>query len=146
MGKIEEALKAEITRLAKKELRTVIDPLSQDVRDLKRAVSRLVKVVGKLEKPAEQEAHRLAVEKEHLKASDDEVKVARVSGRATKNLRKKLGISQQKLAVLLGVSPGAVALWEQGRTKPRGRNKESLVALRKLGRRDVKRILEKASS
>jgi len=146
MGKIEEALKAEITRLAKKELRTVIDPLSKDVRDLKRTVSRLVKVVGKLEKAAEQETHRREIEKKHLKASDDEVKVARVSGRAIKNLRKKLGISQQKLAVLLGVSPGAVAFWEQGRTKPRGRNKASLVALRKLGRRDVKRILEKASS
>ena len=146
MAKMEEVLRAEIARLAKKELRTVIDPLSRDVRTLKRTVSRLAKVISRLERAANLKADRLTVEREDLKASKEEVKASRISGRVIRNLRKKLGISQQKLAVLVGVSPGAVALWEQGHTRPRGTNKEALVALRKLGRRDVKRILEKASS
>ncbi len=142
MGKMEETLKAEIARLARKEIRATVGPLSKNVRDLKRTVSRLAREVGRLEKVATQETQRQAAEKGQLRASEDAVKVARISARTIKNLRKKLGVSQEKFAALLDVSPAAVAFWEQGRAKPRGKNKAALVALRELGRRDVKRILE----
>jgi len=46
-----------------------------------------------------------------------------------------------ELATLGGVSANAVGFWEQGKARPRGRDKEALVALRKLGRREVARIL-----
>lgn len=74
--------------------------------------------------------------------SDDEIKSARITGKVVKNLRKKLGISQEKLAALLDVSPGAVAFCEQGRARPRSDNKAAIIALRTLGRRDVKRMLK----
>ena len=141
MGKMEDALKREIARLTKKELRASVNPLSRNVRELKRTVSQLAKMVDRLYKVAESETNRRLSEKNQLKVADDEVKSARISANAIKNLRKKLGISQEKLAILLNVSPGAVAFWEQKRAKPRGANKGALVALRKLGRRDVKRML-----
>jgi DNA-binding transcriptional regulator YiaG len=141
MGKMEDALKKEIVRLTKKELRISVNPLSQNLRELKRAVSRLTKMVNQLHKGAEDEPHRRLSEKGQLQAPKDEVKNARVTPRAIKNLRKKLGVSQEKLALLLNVSPGAVAFWEQGRARPRGANKGALVAIRKLGRRDIRRIL-----
>ncbi len=78
-----------------------------------------------------------------LTASEEEIQASRISGRVIKNLRKKLGISQGTMAILLDVSPSAVASWESGRIKPCGKNNSAIVALRKLGRRDVKRILEK---
>ena len=34
-----------------------------------------------------------------------------------------------------------MVFWEQGKSRPQGKNKEALVALRKLGRRDVKKLL-----
>ncbi|MBI4832089.1 MAG: helix-turn-helix domain-containing protein, partial [Candidatus Lindowbacteria bacterium] len=71
----------------------------------------------------------------------EEIKTSRITGRVIRNLRKKLGITQEKLALLLDVSPGAVAFWEQGRARPRGANKATIIALRRLGRRDVKRLL-----
>lgn len=37
-----------------------------------------------------------------------------VSDREVRRIRKRLGISQRKLAALLGVSPAAVARWERG--------------------------------
>ncbi len=43
-----------------------------------------------------------------------------------KELRKQLGISQDKLAALLGVAPYTVRRWESGRNKP------SPLALEKL--------------
>lgn len=141
MGKMEDALRREIARLTRKELRTSVNPLSRNVRELKRTVSELAKMVDRLHRATENETNRRISKKQQLQVADDEVKKARVSANAIKNLRKKLGISQEKLAILLNVSPGAVAFWEQKRAKPRGANKGALVALRKLGRRDVKRML-----
>ena len=36
---------------------------------------------------------------------------------------------------------GAVLSWEKGKFRPRGEKKAALVALRKLGKREVKKIL-----
>lgn len=138
MGKMEEALKAEIRRLTRKQFRMTVDPLSKDIKELRRTVSRLEKLVDRDRKVEEMNAQSPRITSQ---ASENEVKAARLSSRAIKNIRKKLGVSQEKLAAVLNVSPGAVAFWEQGRAKPRGENKAALVALRKLGRRNVKRIL-----
>ncbi len=141
MGKVEEALKAEITRLTRKELRATVLPLVKEVRRLKRIVSDLSKTLAGLDEAAAAKARRRQVGTAKLEAGAKEVKAARISPTVIKNLRKKLGVNQEKLAVLLGVSPGAVAAWEQGRAKPRGNNKKALVALRALGRREIKRML-----
>jgi len=58
-----------------------------------------------------------------------------------------LGISQRELAVLTGASMGTVVMWEKGKFKPKADKRGALIALRKLGKRQVKRILaEKARS
>ena len=56
-------------------------------------------------------------------------------------LRKRPGTAQGELATLGGVSASAVGSWEYGKAKPEGRNRKALVALRKLGRREVQDIL-----
>jgi transcriptional regulator with XRE-family HTH domain len=58
-----------------------------------------------------------------------------------KKLRRRLGITQSELATLVGVSHSAVGSWEYGKARPEGRNREALVALRGLGKREVRRIL-----
>ena len=73
---------------------------------------------------------------------EEEVKAARFSPRLIRSLRKRLGLSQGQLATVVGVSAVSVGLWEQGKTRPTGPNRTALVALRKLGKRDVRRILE----
>jgi DNA-binding transcriptional regulator YiaG len=141
MGKMEQTIKSEIIRLAKKQLRATCVPLARDVRRLKRLVRELSKTVRPLKTlGAELEAQR-AAEMAELQAAPEEVKAARISPRLIKKLRSKLAISQGELAILVGVSPGAVAFWEQGNARPREQTKAALVALRKLGRRDVKKLL-----
>jgi len=46
------------------------------------------------------------------------------------------------LAILTDVSVGAVHLWESGQFKPGMKKKALMVALRKLGRREVRKLLE----
>jgi len=76
-----------------------------------------------------------------LAVAPEEVKAARLSPLLIKKLRVRLGITQGELATIVGVSTSAVGSWEYGNAKPEGHNREALVALRKLGKRDVAGIL-----
>jgi DNA-binding transcriptional regulator YiaG len=77
-----------------------------------------------------------------LEATPEEVKKSRFSPRLIQSLRKHLGITQKELAILAGVTVGAAHLWEKGKFEPKDEKKRVMVALRKLGRRDVRKLLE----
>jgi DNA-binding transcriptional regulator YiaG len=142
MGKLEGMIKSEIVRLAKREMRKTSLPLGRDVRSLKGTVSQLRKAVLALQRFAAQRQKELAKEKIPLEAAPEEVEVSRFSPRLIRSLRKHLGITQRELAVLTGVTVGAVHQWESGMFKPGEKKKGMLVALRKLGRRDVRKLFE----
>jgi DNA-binding transcriptional regulator YiaG len=143
MGKMEQALKSEMIRLATKQMRVTYLPLAREVRKLKRTVAELRRMVAPLKVLGGELEAQKAAQLAKLEASPDEVKGSRISARLIKSLRSKLGISQGELATLVGVSAGAVGFWEQGKARPHGKNKVALVALRKLGKREVKKLLAK---
>ncbi len=142
MGKLEGMLRSEIVRLAKRETKRITLPLGRDVRALKNVVSQLRRSVLIVEKWATQQQKEMRKEKIPLEAAPDEVKKSRFSPRLIRSLRKRLGISQKEMATLAGVTVGAIYQWEQGIFEPRGNKKSVLVALRKLGRRAVRKLLE----
>jgi DNA-binding XRE family transcriptional regulator len=43
--------------------------------------------------------------------------------------------------MLIGVSLGTVVLWEKGKITPKAERKGALIALRKLKKREIKRVL-----
>ncbi len=145
MAKIEAIIKSEIIRLAKREMRRVTVPLGRDVRALKATAAQLRKSVSSLERFAARQHSEAMSEKVKLEANPDELAKARFSARLIRGLRKRLGITQKDLATLAGVTVGAIFQWEKGIFEPRDDKKGVLVALRKLGRREVKRILEEKS-
>lgn len=142
MGILETTIKSEIIRLAKRELKRVTVPLRRDVRSLKMTVSQLRKTLSGLERLAARRGSELLGEKAKLSASPEELEKARFSPRLIMTLRKRLGITQKELATLAGVTVGAIFQWEKGMFDPRDDKKAVLVALRKLGRRQVKTLLE----
>ena len=142
MGKLEATIKSEITRLATRELRKVSVPLKQDVRLLKNTVLQLRKAVLPLERFAAYQQKELAKREIRLEATPEEVKIARFSPRLFRSLRKHLGITQKELAILTGVTLGAVNSWESGRFRPKQEKKAVIVALRKMGRQEVRKLLE----
>ena len=143
MPNIETIIKAEITRLAKKEANQAFSPLAGEVRSMKKKLSDLSKKFAPLEKWTRDKMRQTEEKKAQLKAPADEVKKSRLSPRWIRNLRQKLGLSQNKLAILVGASLGTVAMWEKGNFSPRKDKKAALIALRKLGKREVKKVLEK---
>lgn len=146
MGKFEGIIKTEIVRLAKREVRKISVPLGRDVWSLKSAVSQLRKAVLTLQRITTQQQKQLEKGEMPLQAAPEEVKLSRFSPRLIRSLRGHLGITQKELAILTGVTVGAVHLWESGQFKPSEKKKGVMVALRKLGRREVRKLVEKKSA
>jgi DNA-binding transcriptional regulator YiaG len=76
-----------------------------------------------------------------LEVTAEEMKISRFSPPLIRSLRKRLRISQKELAILAGVTIGAVQKWESGKFKPKEEKKKIMVALRKLRRTDVRKLL-----
>lgn len=142
MGKLEATIKSEIVRLAKREMRKTSAPLGRDVRLLKSTVSQLRKTVLALVRFVAQQQNELKKRKIPLEATTEEVKKSRFSPALIRSLRRHLRITQKELAILTGVTVGAAHLWEKGKFEPGDEKKAVMVALRKLGRRDVRKLLE----
>ena len=140
MGKIESTIKSEIERLAKHEVKTVFRPLRKEVWGIRLKLSNLLKSFAPMNRLAKEIAESKAKEPK-LAASPEEVKASRFTPERIRRLREKLGISQRELGILVGATIGAVLSWEKGKFKPQGEKKAALVALRKVKKRDVKKVL-----
>jgi DNA-binding transcriptional regulator YiaG len=141
VAKIESAIKEAILRGARRQVRAITTPLRHEVRRLRLTVGQLRRDLSAWRDVARQwqRMSRSATWKPEV--SDAELKTSRLSPRLIQKLRVRLALSQAALARLAGVSTGSVVQWERGRSTPSGPNRKSLVALRKLGRRDAKRLL-----
>jgi DNA-binding transcriptional regulator YiaG len=139
MGKMEGTIKSEILRLAKREVRAAFLPLRREVWAMRLKLSGLSKEFAILNRQAKE--LRLEEAKPKLEASPEKVKTSRLTPERIRNLRKKKGLSQRELALITGVTTGAVLSWEKGKFKPKGDKKVALVALRKVNKRDLKKML-----
>ncbi len=141
MGKVESTIKAEIVRLAKREVKGSFFPLRREVYSLRLKLSGLIKNFIAVERQAKEVLQEQAKKKLELQASPEEVKVSRLTPQRIRLMRNKIGISQKDLGTLLDVSIGAVGMWEKGKFSPSAKKKAALIALRKLGKREVKKFL-----
>jgi DNA-binding transcriptional regulator YiaG len=140
VGKIESMIKAEIQRLARREIRSTFRPLKREVRSMRLKLSGLMKGFGTLNRITKEQVQR-ASEQFKLESSPEEIKIARFSPARIRALRLKKGLSQKEFGMLIGVSLGTVVLWEKGKITPKAERKGALIALRKLKKREIKRVL-----
>jgi DNA-binding transcriptional regulator YiaG len=56
-------------------------------------------------------------------------------------LRKKLGLSQAELGLLVGVNRSSVLSWEKGKSKPKAEKAAQLAALATKGKEEVRKLL-----
>jgi DNA-binding transcriptional regulator YiaG len=144
--KIEMAIKDAIQRGARRQIHLVATPLRREVRRLRHTVAGLRTELIALRETAAQWKRVAEQTPWSSTVSDETVKAARLSPRLIQKLRARLGLSQSALAKLAGVSGAAVVQWEQGRATPAGKNRAALVGLRRVGRRQAKRLLASAAA
>jgi DNA-binding XRE family transcriptional regulator len=149
MSTIADALKQEIARVARKELKGEIAALRKltsahrsEIAALKRdikALSGVVKGVQKgLNRPV---ASRPPVPEKALakpKSASAEFNAEQLAAH-----RAELGLTQAQMAQLIGASSLSVYKWESGKVQPRAAQMELIAAALKLGKRAVKAKLQK---
>lgn len=142
MPNLANALKEEIVRLARREIRRqtgVTKRLAtqhrRDLAALKRAVADLRKEVAFL---AAQEKQRVRREPVQAKRADG----VRFSPRWVKIHREKLGLSAADYGKLVGVSALTIYHWESGKARPRDEFLPKLAAVRGLRKREAMKRLQ----
>jgi len=144
MPNVATVLKAEITRLARKEVAAEIKPLRKanaqyrrEIAQLKRDRDALAKRVAALER---RESKRTATARPEAMTATSK----RFSANGLRAHRERTGLSAADYAVLVGVSAQTIYNWEHGRSKPRAQQLSALVAVRGLGKREAERRLGSA--
>lgn len=142
MPDLASVLRAEITRLARKEIRKQVASTQKaaaqhrrDIAQLKRQLDEHARKIAALES---QERQQLT----QARASDQTSEGARFSTRSVKAQRRRLKLSAEEFGRLLGVSAQTIYNWEQGRTRPGKAQFAALIALREMGRREALRRLQ----
>lgn len=128
---IAAALKSEISRVARKEVRAEVSALKaasskyrSDIAELKRRIVQLERMVGQISK---------GTRNKDAEADDGEpATVTRYSAKNLAALRKKLGLSAADFGKLLGVSGASIYLWEEGKIRPREKNMPAIARVRTM--------------
>jgi DNA-binding transcriptional regulator YiaG len=144
VSNIATALKEEVSRIARKEIRNETAQLKKavaryrsDIADLKRRLTVAEQSLTKLRKSGG--ATRPAAQ-----ASKPESTAGiRFSAKGFRTLRERLDLSGPETAKLLRVSVQTIYNWEAGTSKPREPQLSAIAVLRKAGKREVAaRLLE----
>lgn len=139
MSNVMKELKAEISRLARKEVHRALAPVRKIgagqrslIAGLRRQVGALLKELKALGKAVPAGAGAPAEEAEAPGQF-------RITGKGVKALRKRLGLTQGALGRLAGVSGPAVVNWEKhaGRIRLRNATAAKLQEIRGLKKRDA---------
>ena len=140
MANLNSVLKSEISRIARKEIKSAAEPIRKANAAHRREIASLKKLVADLQRELKN-AQRVAARSKPDVASADDVVEARISAKGIKTLRERLGLSAAELGLLTGASSQSVYNWEAG-TQPRPAQRAALVALRNVGKREVRRRLD----
>ena len=136
------AMRQEVVRLARKEIKTAVGTTRQAVAQYRRDIASLKRRLAEAEKKIAFLESKESKRGIAPPASDEDASTLRFSPKSVRNHRKRLGLSAEEYAKLLGVSMQTVYHWEQGKSRPRQAQLAALSATRKLGKREAQRQLE----
>ena len=128
--------KSEVSRLAKREVKSEVQTLKSasaqyrsDIAALKRRVAALESQLKKLAKAGGKQAD--------MDPQPDGEKALRFRADGFASLRKKLELTAAQMASLIGVSAQSVYHWEAGKSRPRASQLPAIAALRKMRKAEI---------
>jgi len=142
MSNVASALKEEISRISRKEIKRETALLKKsstthrsEIAALKRRVQELERQLRRIGRARERDVATAANE-------DSLAPSTRFSAKSMAAQRKRLGLSAAECGLLLGASAQSVYNWEEGKVRPRDQHLPAIFALRSLGRRQANEILK----
>src|SRR5688572_12313333 len=137
------ALKDEIRRLARKEIKAQTGRTARAVAQYRREIARLKRQQRDNEKKlaflAAQTSKSTASPKIAAESANGD---SRFSARSVRAQRRRTGLSAADYAKLVGVSPLTIYNWEHNKSRPRKEQFAALVAMRGIGKRQAIKKLE----
>jgi len=131
------ALRLEIRRLARKEMKEAVRELKRQVAAIRRRLASTKKRMSDVEKTARRAVSSRGAAAAREDSRDDGTQI-RFSPRWVKVHRAKLGMSRRVYAKLVGVSPQTILLWESGKARPRRSALATWRSIRGKGIRELK--------
>lgn len=143
MPNLAVALKNEVTRLARKEIRAQMGATVKATAQHRRELAALKRRVQTLERELAK-AERGNAPRRAAPAQTDAAGGGgyRFSPKHLRSTRARLGLSASDFGALVGVSGLTIYNWEQEKSRPREKNLAALAAARKLGKREAAKRLE----
>ena len=157
MANLASALKEEISRLARKEIRQQTAGTAKTVAQCEREIATLKRQIDGLQRmlsaqrtqgtPGPSASTKTGrkkvaeVKQPDKTAPDANSKRARFSAQALKTHRERLGLSADAYGKLIGVSGLSIYNWEQEKARPRDSSIAALMSIRGLGKREAARRL-----
>ena len=136
MSELTKILRTEISRVAKREARGLVEPARKssiaakhELVALKRRVAELERTLSLLKKSTRTPAPALK--------PAGPVRVIRFTARGVRAQRDRLGMSAGEFGKLLGVSSQAIYNWEHGTARPRNALLDKLAVVRAIGKREA---------
>ena len=141
MANVASALKEEISRIARKELRREIAPLKKASATHRSEIAALKRRLADLERQLSK-ASKLSPSASPAAANDESgVEGTRFSAKSMASQRRRLGLSATDVGLLVGATAQSIYNWEEGKARPRAQHLPAIFALRALGRRAANEIL-----
>lgn len=141
MTNIASALKSEISRVARKEVREDIASIRKVLSGYRSEIAALKRRIQSLEQHSRQ-VSKGARKPAPITDEDDVATGKRFSAKGLISQRKRLGLSAGDCALLVGAAPQSVYNWEAGKARPRAQHLASLAAMRTMGKKEVAAKLE----
>jgi DNA-binding transcriptional regulator YiaG len=134
MPNIAIALKSEISRLARKEIRAETGSLKKAASQYRSQITALKRRVETLERQLRRTRNQPSSKTGAGTVQETGLRF-RPAGSAQH--RKRLGLSAREMGLLLDASPLSVYKWETGQSRPRAKHLAAISTVRKMGKRQA---------
>jgi hypothetical protein len=145
MTNVAAVLKQEITRLARREARSLTKPLHKVTAGLRKSIAELKRENARARADIIRLLRKLPVSSVLPLAKGESSKV-RFSAASVIAQRKRLGLSAEAFGKLIGVTGHTVYSWEQGKSRPRSAQVKAFSVVRGIGKGEVNARLQELSA
>ena len=135
MPNIATALKAEISRIARREIRLEMASSKKFQSAARSEIAKLKREVHSLQSQLRKASR--ATQTPKTRGDEKPARVARFSPKAIASLRRRLGLSAEAFGRLLGTSGQSIYNWEAGKATPRGDSAAKIASLKGVGKKAI---------
>lgn len=138
MTNLQQALKHEISRLARKAARTTQSPaIAKRAAGLRRDVAELKRQSSKMQREIDQLRRIVGSKGAAIEPAKPTKARAWITAKGIASIRARLDLSREQMALLCDCSPQSIYNWEKTTAAPRADAITKLLALRTIGRREA---------